>query len=130
MGVEAPLSVNASGNRFTLKDDGQMPDVLQVTYEYPGFVLSYETININGHGLGGRSPEMKYYSMRGQNDRPHGEAFYGTNGALLSDRIGFEIYPERKRTQAGIFIRLAGQPRRASGWKQNRYSPRMPRTCM
>ena len=96
MGVEAPLSVNASGNRFTLKDDGQMPDVLQVTYEYPGFVLSYETININGHGLGGRSPEMKYYSMRGQNDRPHGEAFYGTNGALLSDRIGFEIYPEPK----------------------------------
>ena len=96
MGVQAPLSVNASGNRFTLKDDGQMPDVLQVTYEYPGFVLSYETININGHGLGGRLPEMKYYSMRGQNDRPHGEAFYGTNGALLCDRIGFEIHPEPK----------------------------------
>jgi len=96
MGVEAPLSVNASGNRFTLKDDGQMPDVLQVTYEYPGFVLSYETININGHGMGGRLPEMKYYSMRGQNDRPHGEVFYGTNGALFCDRIGFEIHPEPK----------------------------------
>jgi Oxidoreductase family, C-terminal alpha/beta domain len=94
MGVEAPLSVNATGGRFSLKDDGEMPDVLQVTYEYPGFVLSYETLNMNGHGLGGRSPDMKYYMMRGKEDRPHGEAFYGTNGALFCDRIGFEIYPE------------------------------------
>ena len=37
---------------------------------------------------------MAYYQARGANDRPHGEAFYGTNGALFSDRIGFEIYPE------------------------------------
>lgn len=96
MGVEAPLSVNASGGRFTLKDDGQMPDVLQVTYEYPGFILSYETLNINGHGLGGRTPGMSYYMMRDKEDRPHGEAFYGTNGALFCDRIGFEIYPEPK----------------------------------
>ncbi len=96
MGVEAPLSVAATGNRFTLKDDGQMPDVLQVTYEYPGFVLSYETLNMNGHGLGGRTAGMSYYSMRGTEDRPHGEAFYGTNGALFCDRIGFEIYPEPK----------------------------------
>jgi predicted dehydrogenase len=94
MGVEAPLSVNATGGRFSLKDDGEMPDVLQVTYEYPGFVLSYETLNVNGHGLGGRSPDMKYYMMRGKEDRPHGEAFYGTNGTLFCDRISFEIYPE------------------------------------
>ena len=119
MGVEAPLSVNASGNRFTLKDDGHMPDVLQVTYEYPGFV--------NGHGLGGRLPGMKYYSMRGQNDRPHGEAFYGTNGALLSDRIGFEIQPEPKADlQARIFIRPADRRRRASGSKPGRFNPATP----
>jgi predicted dehydrogenase len=96
MGVEAPRTVVAAGGRFTLKDDGEMPDVLQVTYEYPGFVLSYEACNINAHGLGGRSPGMAYYQARGANDRPHGEAFYGTNGALFSDRIRFEIYPEPK----------------------------------
>ena len=94
MGVEAPFSVNATGSRFSLKDDGEMPDVLQVTYEYPGFVLSYETVNLNGHGVGGRTPGMNYYLTRGSVDRPHGEAFYGTNGALFSDRIGYEIYPE------------------------------------
>ena len=94
MGVDAPKTVVATGGRFTLKDDGEMPDVLQVTYEYPSFVLSYEACNTNAHGVGGRTPEMAYYQARGANDRPHGEAFYGTNGALFSDRIGFEIYPE------------------------------------
>lgn len=96
MGVSTPSSVVAMGSRFTLKDDGEMPDVLQVTYDYPNFVLSYEACNINAHGVGGRTPEMAYYGARGSDDRPHGEAFYGTNGALFSDRIGFEIYPEPK----------------------------------
>jgi predicted dehydrogenase len=94
MGVEAPKTVSASGGRFSIKDGGEMPDVLQVTYEYPGFVLSYEACNLNGHGMGGRTPGMNYYSMRGETDRPHGEAYYGTNGALFADRIGYEIYPE------------------------------------
>ena len=37
---------------------------------------------------------MNYYGMRDKTDRPNGEAYYGTNGALFCDRIGFEIYPE------------------------------------
>jgi predicted dehydrogenase len=98
MNVEAPRTVVATGGRFTLKDGGEMPDVLQVTYEYPGFILSYETCNLNAHGLGGRTPGMAYYQARDKDDRPHGEAFYGTNGALFCDRIGFEIYPEPKAT--------------------------------
>ncbi len=73
-----------------------MPDVLQVTYEYPGFIMSYEANNMNAHGVGGRTPGMTYYQMRGKDDRPHGEAYYGTNGTLIADRIGFEIYPEPK----------------------------------
>jgi predicted dehydrogenase len=96
MGVDAPKTVAASGGRFSLKDGGEMPDVLQVTYEYPGFVLSYEACNLNAHGLGGRTPGMAYYQMRDKDDRPHGEAYYGTNGTLFADRIGFEIYPEPK----------------------------------
>jgi predicted dehydrogenase len=95
MGVDAPKTVTASGGRFSMKDAGEMPDILQVTYEYPGFILSYETCNLNGHGAGGRTPGMAYYQMRDKDDRPHGEAYYGTKGTLIADRIGFEIYPER-----------------------------------
>lgn len=97
MGVDAPEKVSASGGRFTLRDAGEMPDVLQVTYDYPGFVLSYEASNLSAHGLGGRTAGMRYYNARGAEDRPNGMAFYGTNGALFADRIGYEIYPDFKR---------------------------------
>jgi hypothetical protein len=39
---------------------------------------------------------MAYYLTDHPQQRPHGMAFYGTNGTLLADRIGFEIYPEPK----------------------------------
>jgi predicted dehydrogenase len=94
MGEDAPRSVSAVGGRFELKDGAETPDVLQATYEYPSFLLSYESCQLNGHGTGGRTPGKRYYRARGQDDRPHGEAFYGTNGTLFSDRIGFEIFPE------------------------------------
>lgn len=107
MGVDTPVAVTASGGRFALQDGGETPDVIQVTYEYPGLVLSYEALMMNAHGMGGRTPGKKYYQARGTEDRPHGEAFYGANGALFSDRIGFEIYPELK-PQPGKEVSLAG----------------------
>src|SRR5215831_18616294 len=56
MGVEALRSAVAAGGRYELKDGAETPDVLQVTYEYPGFVLSYEASMMNDHGCGGRTP--------------------------------------------------------------------------
>lgn len=94
MGASAPRTIMAAGGRFAVSDAGQMPDVLTVTYEYPGFVLVYEGINLNGFGAGVRSPGMKYYNARGPYDRPNGMAFYGTNGTLMADRTGYEIFPE------------------------------------
>jgi len=99
MGVDAPHTISASGGRFSLNDCGEMPDVMQVTYEYPGFVMSYEACNMSAHGLGGRTPGMRYYNARGDMDRPHGMAFYGANGALFCDRIGYEIYPFQDRIE-------------------------------
>jgi predicted dehydrogenase len=94
MGEDAPRSVSAAGGRFELHDGAETPDVLQATYEYPSFVLSYESCQLNAHGTGGRTPDKRYYRARGKDDRPHGEAFYGSNGTLFSDRLGFEIFPE------------------------------------
>jgi len=71
MGVDAPLSVTATGGRYGLTDGAETPDVVQATYEYPGFVLSYEACMLNAHGAGGRTPGKKYYQARGNADRPH-----------------------------------------------------------
>src|SRR5207247_4488475 len=85
-----------TGGRYELKDGAETPDVLQVTYQYAGFILSYESCMLNAHGTGGRTPGKKYYRARGKDDRPHGEAFYGTKGTLFSDRVGFEIFPSAR----------------------------------
>ena len=116
MGVDTPLTVSASGGRYTLRDMGEMPDTLQVTWEYPGFVLSYESSTLNAHGLGGRTTGMRYYNMRGDEDRPHGEAYYGTKGTLFADRIGYEIFPEpgkAPRTRPQEHNRRHQHPRQA-----------------
>ena len=104
LSVEAPRSATAAGGRFELRDGGETPDAIQVTYEYPGFVLSYEASMLNAHGCGGRTPGKKYYQARGPDDRPHGMAFYGSDGSLFADRLGFEVYPElRDEKAAGGF---------------------------
>jgi predicted dehydrogenase len=97
MGADSPLSVTAVGRRYELHDGGDTPDMVVATYEYPNFVLSYECCQLNGQGTGGRTPNKRYYRARGNTDHPHGEAFYGTNGTLVSDRIGYEIFPEYER---------------------------------
>jgi predicted dehydrogenase len=94
MGVDTPKTITATGGRFSNKDMGEMPDVMQVTYEYPGFVMSYEALNMNGMGMGLRTPGMNYYGARHAAERPHGEAYHGTNGTILCDRIGYELFPE------------------------------------
>ena len=94
IGSDTPLSVNATGRRSDLDDGGETPDFVQITYEYPNFVMSYEASMLNSLGVGGRTKDHTTYGSRGEWDRPHGEAFYGTNGALFSTRVGYEIFPE------------------------------------
>lgn len=114
MGQDTPLTVSAVGHLYDIDDGGDIPDVLQVTYEYPGFVVSYEAIRLNAHGCGGRTPGREYYNAKGQTDRPNGLAFYGTNGALFADRIGFEIYPELSAQTIG------GRANPESGYRMER----------
>jgi predicted dehydrogenase len=94
MGVDTPLTVSSVGTRFDKRAQGDILDFQQATYEYPNFIVSYEASVYNGHGVGGRTPGMRYYGMRGSDDRPHGSAYYGTEATLFIDRIGMEIYPE------------------------------------
>jgi len=94
MGVSAPRVVSASGGKFVIDHDGDVPDFLSVTYEYDGFIATYEGSNLNGHGMGGRTPGHRYYNSRGDWDQPNGIAFYGTDGTIFAERIGWEVFPE------------------------------------
>lgn len=96
MDVDTPVAIAASGGRYELDDDGDVPDTIQVTYEYPGFVCTYEASLLNAHGCEGRTPGRAYYRANGVDDRPNGMAFYGTNGTVVADRLGFEVFPELK----------------------------------
>lgn len=94
MGQDIPLTAVAAGARYKLGGMGDQPDVLQVTYEYPGFVLSYEAINTSSFGAIGRFvPGMNLHGARGDLNRPNGMAFYGSNGTIIADRIGYETIP-------------------------------------
>ena len=94
MGVSAPHTISASGGLYVMRDGRETPDFLTVTYEYEGFIATYEGSNLNGHGMGGRTPGHKYYNARGEWDQPNGIAFYGTEATLFAERIGWEIFPE------------------------------------
>lgn len=78
MNVKAPKAVSAAGAKYFLKDNRQTPDTLHVTYEYPGFILTFSHRALN----------------RGRRNRTYGIEFYGTDATLFLDRSGYEIYPE------------------------------------
>jgi predicted dehydrogenase len=94
MGVTAPRTISACGGKMVLQDDRETPDLMTVTYEYDGFIATYEGSNLNTHGMGGRTPGHKYYNQRGEWDQPNGIAFYGTDATIFAERIGWEIFPE------------------------------------
>jgi predicted dehydrogenase len=90
----APKRVSASGGRLVLEGAGDNPDLMQATFEYKDFVLSYEGVNFNGHGGGYRTPQWRYYNAIGERDMPNGMIFYGTKATMVAERVGFEIHPE------------------------------------
>jgi predicted dehydrogenase len=96
MGVTAPHTISATGGKYLIQDARETPDFLTVTYEYDNFIVTYEGSNLNGYGMGGRTPGQKYYNARGEWDQPNGIAFYGTGGTIFAERIGWEVYPEPK----------------------------------
>lgn len=109
MNVTAPKTISASGGLYVVKDGRETPDFLTVTYEYDGFIATYEGSNLNGHGMGGRTPGHKYYNARSESDQPNGIAFYGTDATIYAERIGWEMFPEpaaQGRTRAATVKRV------------------------
>ncbi|MGA3349870.1 MAG: Gfo/Idh/MocA family oxidoreductase [Candidatus Sulfotelmatobacter sp.] len=77
LGVDYPERVAALGGRYHFKDDWQFYDTLVTSFEYEDSMITWEGKSCEG---------MKYYG------RDRGSTIMGTNGTVLVDRDGYEIY--------------------------------------
>ena len=77
LGAEYPKRVTSSGGRYHFKDDWQFYDTLVTSFEYDDQMISWEGKSCEG---------MKIYG------RDRGSTIMGTNGSVLVDRDGYEIY--------------------------------------
>ena len=81
MNVEGPTSIVALGGKYSLKDNRETPDTLQVTYEYPGWVGVFEIRDTNANEPAGKGS---------------GITFCGTEATLFLDYGGLRVYPEKR----------------------------------
>jgi predicted dehydrogenase len=75
--VDYPNRVTASGGRYAYKDDWEFYDTLNTSFEYDGKLIEWEGRCCN---------DMPIYN------RERGLAVYGTTGAIIIDRDGYEIH--------------------------------------
>jgi predicted dehydrogenase len=85
---DGPLAISAHGGKLLLTDNRETPDTLEVLYQYPTFLLTYSSRELNA-----RSVEGKNYGIE----------FFGTDGTMFLDRDGFEVYPETASVKDGEF---------------------------
>ena len=91
MKATAPRSIVATGGIYYRKDAMEVPDTLEVTYEYPGFLLQCSIISHNSYGNNG-DPGRKAFGG-------YGMMFHGTKGTVFVDRAGYELIPQMKENR-------------------------------
>jgi predicted dehydrogenase len=75
--VKYPDRVKTAGGRYHFQDDWEFYDTLVTSYEYDDKMITWESKSCNN----------MYYFERGR-----GATIHGTEGTLLIDRNGYEIY--------------------------------------
>jgi predicted dehydrogenase len=88
LGVRGPRGVVAAGGLFQRKE-GEIPDTLQVTYEYDDFLLHYSVLSHNSFGPNGDPGSARFGS--------YGIQFQGAKGTLFVDRAGYRVTPQMTR---------------------------------
>jgi len=77
LGVDYPQRVSSSGGRYHFKDDWQFYDTLLTSFEYDDKLIDWEGKCCQG---------MKFYG------RDRGSCIMGTDGSVIVDRGGYEVY--------------------------------------
>ncbi len=87
--LKAPVSVAAFGGKFVLDDISDVPDNLQVVYDFGKLVLTWTHSETFSFGF-------ELHSGKGTGRRL-GIVFHGTNGTLAADYTTFKLFPEGDR---------------------------------
>ncbi|HWR52014.1 MAG TPA: Gfo/Idh/MocA family oxidoreductase [Bryobacteraceae bacterium] len=81
LGQDAPHAVTAMGGKYAIKDNREIPDTLEVLWEYPGPTLMvFSQYNANGAGGNEQSADME---------------LRGTKGTMYIHGDRWEVVPER-----------------------------------
>jgi predicted dehydrogenase len=87
MDVDAPRTISAVGGRYALDDNAEVPDTLEVTYEYEKgdrkFLMVWSHTDANTHGI---------------ENQGLGILFQGTEATLVADYNHYRIIPAKGRT--------------------------------
>jgi len=80
MGEKAPVAISAHGGQYAVSHDGDIPDTMQVTYEFAsGAIATFSIFEASSGGL-----------------LPSGEVeLRGTKGTLFANQNGYSIVPAR-----------------------------------
>ncbi len=85
MDVEAPRTISAVGGRYALDDNAEVPDTLEVAYEYQKgdqkFLMAWSQTDASSHGI---------------ESQGLGIMFQGTEATLVADYEHYRIIPEKK----------------------------------
>ena len=78
-----PTAIVALGEKFYVKDNRDTPDTMHATFEYPKFLMTYESRTANPMPLFGRN-------------QTNGTVIHGTEGSIFVNRSGCWIIPNEK----------------------------------
>jgi predicted dehydrogenase len=80
LGHDAPLAVTALGGKYAITDNREVPDTLEVLWQYPGnTMVTFSQYNATAAPAGLRSGEIE---------------FRGTKGTLYLQGNGYEVVPD------------------------------------
>ncbi len=84
-----PETASAVGGKFATNDMSEIPDTMEVMYEFPGFIMTWSNMCANSHGFTfQREPGIT---------RRLGISFHGVKGTLTADYDRHELIGEGDR---------------------------------
>jgi len=81
-----PRAAMAAGGRYALQDVSDIPDTLDVVYEYPDYTMTFTHTATNGYNFG--------FGPKPNRGRRLAVFFHGTNGTLAGDYGSYEVFME------------------------------------